>query len=213
MELKFPILSLITIFFTAGCVREAQVDMPGFNYMENKIFLDVRNIKVINRYQPERKDLAKAMLPASIIPELEHWIRNRFVAAGSKGVAVITILDAKVVEQGLSELDKTHETFTTGAPDKFGASAQIVMEVKNAKNFVEGRAEIDLNREMSIEIDVKMSFIRQLWAGFMQNFMNALEDQFIINIETYLPGLTIPAFAFNQMAKKRLEELEQEDNH
>lgn len=193
-----------------GCVREAKVDMPGFNYMDKKIFLNIGAIQVVNEYRPEKKDLNKTMLPASIIPELEHWLRNRFIAAGDQGVAVIRIVDAGIVERGLSELDKTHETLTIGLPDKFGASAHVVIEVQNAKDFVEGKTEVDLSRSISVESDVKMAFRRQVWAGFIQNFMNALDDQFILNIETYLPGLTVPAFVVNQMAKKELEKFEKQ---
>ncbi len=211
MKLKFPILSLLIIFLMTSCVREAKVDMPGFNYMEKKIFLNIGSIQVVNQYRPEKKDLNKTMLPASIIPELEHWLGNRFIAAGNQGVAIIRIVDAGIIERGLCELGNTHETFTMGLPDEFGASAQVVIEVQNAPDFAEGKSEVSLNRSISVKSDVKMLFRRQVWAGFIQNFMNALDDQFVINIETYLPGLIVPAFVVNQMAKKELEKFEQEN--
>ena len=143
-----------------SCVKEAEVNMPGFNYMEKKIFLNVGAIQVVNEYRPEKKDLDKTMLPASIIPELEHWLRNRFIAAGDQGAAVITILNAGVIERGLSELGNIHETLTVGLPDKFGASAQVVIEVQNTKEFVEGKSEVSLNRSITVESDVKMMFRR-----------------------------------------------------
>tara|TARA_R110002050_G_scaffold44262_2_gene105545 strand:- start:4545 stop:5186 length:642 start_codon:yes stop_codon:yes gene_type:complete len=206
MKLKRIIFSLLTVLLVSGCVQEAKVDMPGFNYMEKKIFLNVASIHVINEYKPQEKDLNKYMLPASIISELDHWLRNRFIAAGKKGTAVIRILNANVVENGLKDIKDTHETLTVGGPDRFGAEAQVVIDVRDLPEFSEGQAEVSLSRIVSIESDVKMSFRLQIWGAFVQNFMNALDDQFMMNIETYLPGLTIPAFVVNQMAKKELED-------
>jgi hypothetical protein len=163
---------------------------------------------VINEYRPKKKDLRKTMLPASIISELDHWLRNRFIAAGKQGIAIIRIKDAEVMEKGLHSLDNTHETFTSGQPDKFGVSANIVVEVQQAPDFAEGKAEVTLSRHISVESDVKMAFRLQIWAAFLQSFMNALDDQFILNVETYLPGIIVPAFVVNQMAKKELEESE-----
>lgn len=208
MKLRFPILCMVLTVLITGCVKETKVEIPGYNYMEKKIFLDVAAIRVVNQYRAKEKNLNNTMLPASIISDLEHWLRNRFIAAGNQGVAIIRILEAPVTEKGLSEVAHTHEIFTTGQPDQFGAGAHVVIEVQNVPEFAEGKAEVSLSRTISVESDVKMAFRRQIWAGFIQNFMNALDEQFVMNIETYLPGLIVPAIVVNQTAKAQLQQVE-----
>ena len=181
---------LIAFAFVLGCSHVSEIDLPGFHYLSKKTSLDVADIVVVSDFKKPKKDKNR-LIPASVIDRLEHWAQNRFVAAGAKGKAIITIHDAQTVQHGLKKPEDIHVLLNSDTPDSFGVKAAINIKILGSKPYSTGGTDVLLNRHLEIDSDIKLVFRRRLWRQFVQNFINAFDEQVMSNIKAYLPKLIL----------------------
>lgn len=169
-----------------GCVKSTPISLPGFAYLNETISLDVSEIQVINKI-PHKKTSKRALIPASIGDRLEDWAHKRFVAGGSKGKAVITIEKAGTFSRGLKRPEQVGALLNSEPPAYFGARGSVTIQVFDTPSYSKGNTDIFLKRKVEVDSDLTLVFRRRLWQEFMQNFMNAFDEQARLNLETYLP--------------------------
>ena len=194
MRTKEFLLRIIGCFIVLGaligCGKTQEITLPGFSYLSDTIALDVADVVVVSTADPSQ-EVSNPLMPVSIRQTLEDWANKRFVAAGKKGKALITIKEVHTVSGGLKKAEDIHVLFNSDKPDYFGAKALVTIEVIGTESYSKGEAQAFLERRVEIESDVKLGFRRRLWQQFVQTFMNALDDQMMLNLATYLPKILV----------------------
>ncbi len=182
-------ISCLLLLGLIGCAQTSEIELPGFSYVSNTISLDVAEIQVVaNAGAVEKQD---ALLDVSIAQTLEDWAKSRFVATGSKGKAIITIKQSHTMSGGLKRKEDIHVLFNSDKPDYFGAKVLVSVEIAGTQSYAKGQAEAFLERKVEIASDVKLAFRRRLWQQFVQTFMNAFDEQMLLNLQTYLPKVLV----------------------
>lgn len=96
-------LALIGLAALPGCASEpAPAPQPTLGFSGKPLQLDVASIAVDNRYNPPgvapNIEQLHTVTPSTIA---QRWADTRLVAVGSRGLATLTILDARVIESKL----------------------------------------------------------------------------------------------------------------
>jgi hypothetical protein len=185
--------NFIGIFLLGGlisCAQTSEIELPGFSYLSKTIPLDVADVVVVTEAQPSQTK-HDPLLEVSILQTLEDWAKKRFVAVGRKGKALITIKQAETLSGGLKRQEDIHVLLNSEKPDYFGAKVLVSVDIVDTEPYAKGQAEAFLERKVIIESDVKLAFRRRLWQQFSQTFMNAFDEQMLLNLETYLPKVLV----------------------
>lgn len=189
MQNFFKGISYFLLVGLIGCAQTADIELPGFSYLSKAISLDVAEIQVVTDEEvTQKKD---PLLDVSISQALEDWAKSRFVATGSKGKAIVTIKKSQTMSSGLKKKENIHVLFNSDKPDYFGAKVLVSVEVIGTPSYTKGQAEAFLERKVEIASDVKLAFHRRLWQQFVQTFMNAFDEQMLLNLQTYLPKVLV----------------------
>ena len=181
-------LFLGLLFLVSACAQAPEIRLPGFHYLGKKVSLNVANIRVETQISGLNKT-EKGLIPSSITDRLEHWAKNRFEARGSKGELVITLLDSKTFQDGLTAPEDIHVLFNSDGPEHFGVNALVRFEVKESSSYDQGETDVALKKTVTLRNDIKVAFKRRLWRQFVQNFMNSFDQQVMQNLKKYLPKL------------------------
>ena len=187
--MKWGLKILASVFLLGsllGCTKKACIDLPGFQYLEKQIPIDVADITVLNATDPSAEE-PHPLLPGNIVQSLEDWAHRRFQTIGSKGKAVITIHDAHTFSARLKKPEDVHVLLNSEKPAYFGAKVFVTFEILGTKSYSKGSTEVKLERKVVVDSDVKLGFRSRLWQQFHQTFMNAFDDQVMLNLKTYLP--------------------------
>ena len=184
-----------------GCAKDAQIDLPGFQYLNKQVPIDVADILVLNATDPGAEE-GHPLLPGSIVQSLEDWAHKRFQTVGSRGKAVITIHDAHTFSANLIKPENVCVLLNSDKPAYFGTKAFVTIEIVDMK-LTRGKTDVKLDRKVQVDSDVKLGFRARLWQQFHQTFMNALmisdvesEDLFTQGIEVGDPMSTLPTGHF-----------------
>jgi hypothetical protein len=189
MKLK-NLFYIVLLGGLVSCAQVSEIELPGFSYLSKTISLDVADVVVVTDIKSSQ-DRHDPLLEVSILQTVEDWANKRFVAAGQKGKALITIKQAETLSSGLKKQEDIHVLLNSEKPDYFGAKVLVSVEIVDTEPYAKGQAEAFLERKVIIESDVKLAFRRRLWQQFSQTFMNAFDEQMILNLETYLPKVLI----------------------
>ncbi len=173
-----------------GCAETSEIELPGFDYLSKTIPLDVADVVVVTEAQSSEAK-RDPLLEVSILQTVEDWAKKRFVASGEKGKALITIKQAETLSSGLKRQEDIHVLLNSDKPDYFGAKVLVSIDIVDSDSYAKGQAEASLERKVIIESDVKLAFRRRLWQQFSQTFINAFDEQLLMNIETYLPKVLV----------------------
>lgn len=93
-------LALIGLAALPGCASEpAPAPQPTLGFSGQPLQLNVASIAVDNRYNPPgTAPNIEQLHPVTPSTIAQRWADTRLVAVGSRGLATLTILDARVVE-------------------------------------------------------------------------------------------------------------------
>ncbi|MBM3610699.1 MAG: hypothetical protein FJX18_04145 [Alphaproteobacteria bacterium] len=180
---------LAVLFMLVNCAKTMEINLPGFSYLDKKISLNVAAIDIIDETTTDPKTVSYQMVPSSMAPILKEWAEKRFTASGSRGKATIRFKEAQTIEEGLLDEKDIHVLLNSSAPAHFGANVHVVLEVQDTPTYSTGKTEATLLRKVEVASDIKLAFRGRLWQQFSQNFMNAFDEQMVLNIQTYLPQL------------------------
>jgi hypothetical protein len=189
-------LTLLLILL-AGCTApKFHIQSPGIKYKQNgtKVSLDVAEIQVINAYQaPANAD--EGLLPGSAATAVQEWAKTRFVATGSKGIAIIKIINAGIHEQNLVAPEDVHMLLNPEEqPMEYGVNLAVEISVQDTPAYKDGKINVSLSRHVTLDSDVVLGFNPAIWDAFMDNLINSLDHQAQINLKIYLPNLlNLPA--------------------
>jgi hypothetical protein len=184
-------LNLLVIIL-AGCTTlKPQITSPGLEYKQDgsKVSLDVAEIQIVNAYQaPANAD--EGLLPGSAATAIEEWAKTRFVATGSKGTAIIKIINAGIHEQNLVKPEDVHMLLNPEEkPMEYGVNLAVEISVQDTPAYQEGKVNVSLSRHITLDSDVVLGFNPAIWDAFMDNLINSLDHQAQIDLKIYLPNL------------------------
>lgn len=186
---KYLVLLLIVLGSCTG--HKPVIKAPGMKYKQDgvKISLDVATIQVVNEYQaPSGAD--GGLLPGSVATAAQDWAQTRFVATGSKGTAIIKIVNAGVNEQNLVAPEDVHMLLNSDDKDmEYGVNLDVEISVQDTPAYKEGKINISLSRHVTLDSDVVLGFNPAIWTEFMDNLINSLDHQTKTDLKVYLPNL------------------------
>lgn len=182
---------IILLSVLIGCTTTPVIHSPGLKYKQDgiKIPLDVSEIQIVNAYQsPAEAD--KGLLPGSISNAVQEWAQARFTAAGTKGTAIIKIVNAAVNEQNLVAPEDVHMLLNPeDKPMEYGVNLDIEISIQDTAAYKEGKVKTSLARHITIDSDVVLGFNPSIWTEFLDNLINSLDHQAQLDLKRYLPNL------------------------
>lgn len=114
----------------------APQSFPDLQFAGSPVRLDVARIEVIDSYRPILEPPhVEERLPIPLPHALESWARERFQAAGSAGVAVVTITDAGATATPLAKQEGFAAQFTAQADRRYDLHAAVSVEIRDERGF------------------------------------------------------------------------------
>lgn len=189
------IIVLLSVLLASCNTPAPIIKSGGMAYKQDgrKIALDVADIQVVNAYD-EDPDMENGLLPNSIVTAIQDWASTRFVTTGTKGTAIIKIVNAAVNEQNLVAAKDVHILLNPqDKPMEYGVNVLVEVSVQDTLSYAEGKVQTSLSRHVTIDSDVVLGFNTDIWTEFLDTLINSLDHQTLVNIKTYLPNLLASA--------------------
>ncbi|GAB4181762.1 MAG: hypothetical protein OHK0024_20840 [Thalassobaculales bacterium] len=180
--------SLAGLLLAAACAS-APLPPPRFaeiGFADRPAFtLAVAGIDV--RQAVSRDGAFESRLPADPLKVALRWPQDRLRAAGGGDHrAVFVVRDARVVEEPLPRTTGITGAFTRDQSERYTATAEVVLEIRNARNFKDGEAAARVQRTTTVREDVTPNQRDQLLYELVERLMKDLDAELDRNIRLYL---------------------------
>ena len=142
----------------AGCSTPPAGDPPKISFDHLPVFrLDVRDYKIVNRYQaPNTQPNIEHLLQQPTWVVMDNWARHRVQPIGPSGQAILTIQDARIVEETQTLADKFGPFSTTKMRYNYNARFLVRLDI-NAPAWdmrgnltAEGRGTLQLPERLTL---------------------------------------------------------------
>lgn len=109
MKITLASLLIFLCFLVSGCCTKNGCHKKPSAYKPKTFYLDVGNIMIIDDSYSDSRQESNQFVPSTLVPDLQRWVRDHFVAHGKKGRALIRVIDGRVtmaeVGEGREERD------------------------------------------------------------------------------------------------------------
>lgn len=170
-------LLFAALLLAAGC--ETEVPRPGFPELAYShlppIRLDVARIEVVQRYRPPaRKPNVEHLFPVVPAMAAERWARDRLKAAGSAGVARVTVVYAGVVEVPLKRTGGLAGMFTTEQSERYDGAIEVSIDVLDGAGRTMASVSSRAERRRTVPEDITLLGREKVWFELTEAMMNDL---------------------------------------
>ena len=146
------------------------------------ILLDVAAIDVIVAYEPSLKaPNVEHEFPVPPVMAAARWAADRLRAVGASGRAVVTIIEASVVEVSLKKSAGLKGLFTTDQSERYDARIRLAVEAVDPNRQLKSRAEAEAQRSLTVAESITLSAREKTWftltEALMADFDGAMEEQ------------------------------------
>ncbi len=143
-----------------------------------RIKLDVREIEVVQAYQPSHA-----------APNVEHlfavppaggaalWAMDRLVAAGSLRRARFIVREASVVETSLKQSGGLTGAFTTEQSERYDARLVVEIEIVSDDGRIEGTLTAEVTHSRTVPENLTLGEREQVWHDMTRAMMDKLDAQ------------------------------------
>jgi hypothetical protein len=182
-------LALAFLLALGGCTTESPfVEFADITFRHlPTINLRVVDIQIDNKVV--RNVLAPHVghkFPVSPGKALRRWAEDRLQAAGSKGTARFTILEADATEVRLKIDDGIRATFTLEQSESYlvtvSASLEIFDENGIRRAFIKAKTE----RRKTVAEDITLTGRRKVWFAITEKLMAEFNTEMERNIQRYM---------------------------
>lgn len=182
-------LALMILLALGGCATESPFaefaditfrHLPTINLrvvdiqIENKVARNVLTPHVGHKF------------PVPPVDALRRWGEDRLRAAGSKGTARFTILEAGAVEERFKIDDGIRATFTKEQSENYlvtvSASLEVFDENGIRRAFIKAKAE----RRQTVAEDITLTGRRKVWFAITERLMAEFNAEMERNIQRYM---------------------------
>ncbi len=124
--------------------------------------------------------------PVPPVKALARWAEDRLQAAGSKGTARFTILEADAIEEHFKIDDGIRATFTKEQSENYlvtvSASLEVFDENGIRRAFIKAKSE----RSQTVAEDITLNGRRKVWFAITERLMAEFNAEMERNIQRYM---------------------------
>ncbi len=186
-----------TVFFLSLMVAACETPVEQREFSEitfghlPPIALDVAAIDIVVAYQPSlQAPSVEHEFPVPPASAAERWAADRLRAVGASGRAVVTIVDASVIEVALKKSSGLKGLFTTDQSERYDATVRLTIEAADLNRQLTARAEAEAKRSRSVRESVTLAEREQIWFALtetlMADFDGAMEEQIRVHLAAFL---------------------------
>ena len=177
---------LISLIFLAVVACETPIERRAFSEITFShlppILLDVAAIDVIVAYEPSLQATnVEHEFPVPPAIAAERWAADRLQAVGASGRAVVTIIEASVVEVSLKKSAGLKGLFTTDQSERYDARIRLAVEAVDSNRQLKSRAEAEAQRSLTVAENITLSAREKTWftltEALLTDFDGAMEEQ------------------------------------
>ncbi len=182
-------LALLAIVVLPACAAPPPVRLPDMTFTDRPRFLlDVAEIQVVDLYQPPfRLPNIEHQVPVSPAKAAERWARDRLIPVGASGVAVVTIKDARVIENSLRVTPGVQGVFTKDQAARYDAFIEMSVEIKPMNIMApEGAATGRAERSRSVAEGITPNENDRVLYELVEGLMRDVDLQLDVNIQRFL---------------------------
>lgn len=182
-------LALLAIVVLPACTAPGPVRLPDMTFTDRPRFLlDVAEIQVVDQYQPPfRLPNIEHQVPVSPAKAAERWARDRLIPVGASGVAVVTIKDARVIENSLRVTPGVQGVFTKDQAARYDAFIEMSVEIKPMNIMApEGAASGRAERSRSVAEGITPNENDRVLYELVEGLMRDVDLQLDVNIQRFL---------------------------
>ena len=185
--------AVLLLSLAAACetpVEQREFSEITFGHLP-PISLDVAAIDIVVAYQPSlQAPNVEYEFPVPPASAAERWAADRLRAVGASGRAVVTIVDASVIEVALKKSAGLKGLFTTDQSERYDATVRLTIEVADLNRQLAARAEAEAKRSRSVSESVTLAEREQIWFALtetlMADFDGAMEEQIRAHLADFL---------------------------
>ncbi len=185
----------VVLLFLAVTACETPVEQRAFSEITfghlSPISLDVAAIDIVVAYQPSlQAPNVEYEFPVPPASAAERWAADRLQAVGASGRAVVTIVDASVIEVALKKSSGLKGLFTTDQSERYDATVRLTIEAVDLNRQLTARAEAEAKRSRSVRESVTLAEREKLWFALTEtllaDFDGAMEQQIRTHLADFL---------------------------
>jgi hypothetical protein len=186
MALKTLCIAAATVLLLAGCESNVPArSFPDIGFLHKAPYkLDVAKIEV--EHSPQTPDTGSIVheLPVTLDAVAEKWARQRLVAAGSNGTAIVKIEKATMVEENLKKTGGLRGAFTTDQTQRYTADLAISMSLSNDRG--QGTVQASAHKIRTIAEDATLAEREKLWFDMVETLAREVDDEMDRQIAAHL---------------------------
>jgi len=162
------------VLLAAGC--ETHVEVPSyaritFNHLA-PITLDVAAVSAKTLYQkPLVAPNVEHEFPVDIAKTAEGWAAGRLRAGGTSGDAVLTILDASVIETKLEKETGLTGLVTTDQGHRYDATLAATLAAEDLNNQRSAEITVTVKRSQTVPEDATFNEREKIWYEMTEKLM------------------------------------------
>ncbi len=182
-------LALLAVVMLPACAAPPPVRLPDMTFTDRPRFLlDVAEIQVVDQYQPTfRLPNIEHQVPVSPAKAAERWARDRLIPVGASGVAVVTIKDARVIENSLRVTPGVQGVFTKDQAARYDAFIEMSVEIKPTNIMApEGAASGRAERSRTVAEGITPNELDRVLYELVEGMMRDVDLQLDVNIQRFL---------------------------
>ena len=182
-------LALLAIVVLPACAAPPPVRLPDMTFTDRPRFLlDVAEIQVVDQYQPTfRLPNIEHQVPVSPAKAAERWARDRLIPVGTSGVAVVTIKDARVIENSLRITPGVQGVFTKDQAARYDAFIEMSVEIKPINIMApEGAASGRAERSRTVAEGITPNELDRVLYELVEGMMRDVDLQLDVNLQRFL---------------------------
>ena len=182
-------LALLAVVMLPACAAPPPVRLPDMTFTDRPRFLlDVAEIQVVDQYQPTfRLPNIEHQVPVSPAKAAERWARDRLIPVGASGVAVVTIKDARVIENSLRVTPGVQGVFTKDQAARYDAFIEMSVEIKPTNIMApDGAASGRAERSRTVAEGITPNELDRVLYELVEGMMRDVDLQLDVNIQRFL---------------------------
>jgi hypothetical protein len=142
------------------------------------IRLDVAQVEIVQGYKaPGVAPHVDHLFPQKPADVAATWGRDVLQAAGERGMATYTVLDASATETALPRSTGMTQMFKTEQSDRYDLHIEVKLEVGNPLLATTGIVTASANRSQTVAEDMTMNQREAVWFQMTESAMRELDGK------------------------------------
>jgi hypothetical protein len=185
-------LALVAVLLLPACAAPPPVPLPDMTFTDRPRFLlEVAEVQVVDQYQPSfRLPNIEHQVPVPPARAVERWAKDRLVAVGRAGRAVVTIKDARVLESSLRVTPGVQGVFTRDQAARYEVIVEATVEIRPGSGVTtaDAVATAKAERSRTVPEGISPNDLDRVHFELVEGALRDLDQQLDANIRRFLVG-------------------------